>query len=79
MPASLLVRNVDDDLIVRLKRRAARHGRSVEAEHREILQQALSAEVEPSFAELAAEMRALTKKRRQTPSETLLRDGRERP
>jgi len=77
MSGALQVRNLDDALIQRLRRRAARHGRSVEAEHREILRQALSAEVELSFAELAAEMRALTAKRRQTPSEILLREGRE--
>ncbi len=77
MPSALHVRNIDDDLVVRLRRRAARHGRSVEAEHREILRQALSAEVEPAFGELAAELRALTGKRRQTPSEILLREGRE--
>jgi plasmid stability protein len=39
---SLLVRGVDDDLIVRLKTRAAAHGRSAEAEHREILRRALA-------------------------------------
>ncbi|MEE4450501.1 FitA-like ribbon-helix-helix domain-containing protein [Novosphingobium resinovorum] len=77
MSRALQVRNLDDDLIQRLRQRAARHGRSVEAEHREILRQALSAEVDPSFGDLAAEMRALTAKRRQTPSETLLREGRE--
>lgn len=77
MPVQLHVRNVDDDIVARLRRRAARHGRSVEAEHRDILRHALSAEVEPAFGELAAELRALTKKRRQTPSETLLREGRE--
>lgn len=77
MARALQVRNLDDDLIQRLRRRAARHGRSVEAEHREILRQALSAEVDPSFEQLAAEMRALTAKRRQTPSETLLREGRD--
>ncbi|PKP97721.1 MAG: hypothetical protein CVT74_13205 [Alphaproteobacteria bacterium HGW-Alphaproteobacteria-13] len=75
--SALHVRNVDDDLIFRLKQRAARHGRSIEAEHREILRQALSAEIETSFADLAAELRALTAKRRQTPSEILLREGRE--
>ena len=77
MPGNLQVRNLDDELIVRLKRRAARHGRSTEAEHREILRQALSSEVEPSFAELAAELRSLTKGRHQTPAEDLLREGRE--
>lgn len=77
MPRNLHVRNLDDDLVARLKRRAARHGRSAEAEHREILRQALAVEVEPSFDTLAAALRKLTKRRRQTPSEVLLREGRE--
>ncbi|MGF1608903.1 MAG: hypothetical protein ACFCUQ_05880 [Kiloniellales bacterium] len=77
MSGSLHVRNLDDELILRLKRRAARHGRSVEAEHREILRLALSAETEPDFDSLAAELRALTRRRRQTPSEALLREGRD--
>ena len=77
MPGNLHVRNLDDELIARLKRRAARHGRSAEAEHREILRQALAAEVEPSFDTLAAELRALTRDRKQTPSELLLREARD--
>jgi antitoxin FitA len=77
MPSNLHVRNLDDELIARLKRRAARHGRSTEAEHREILRQALTSEVDPSFEELAAELRKLTKRRKQTPSELLLAEGRE--
>lgn len=76
MAGNLHVRNLDDDLIAKLKRRAARHGRSAEAEHREILRQALSADVETSFDSLAAELRKLTKGRKQTPSEDLLREGR---
>jgi antitoxin FitA len=39
---SLLVRNIDDATVSRLKARAAAHGRSVEAEHRDILRQALA-------------------------------------
>jgi plasmid stability protein len=77
MPGNLHVRNLEDGLIARLKRRAARHGRSAEAEHREILRQALATEVEPSFEALAAELRKLTKRRRQTPSEILLRKARQ--
>jgi len=77
MPGNLHVRNLDDDLIARLKRRAARHGRSTEAEHREILRQALLNEVEPSFEKLAGDLRELTRGRKQTPSEVLLREGRE--
>jgi hypothetical protein len=45
MPGNLHVRNLDDELIARLKRRAARHGRSTEAEHREILRQAVERQV----------------------------------
>jgi antitoxin FitA len=77
MARNLHVRNLEDDLIARLKRRAARHGRSTEAEHREILRQALVGEVEVSFDMLAADLRKLTKRRRQTPSEILLREGRD--
>jgi len=39
--ATLTVRNLDDDLVRRLRMRAAEHGRSEEAEHREILRLAL--------------------------------------
>jgi antitoxin FitA len=77
MAGNLHVRNLDNDLIARLKRRAARHGRSTEAEHREILRQALAAEADPSFDKLAADLRKLTKRGKQTPSEVLLREGRE--
>jgi plasmid stability protein len=77
MPGSLHVRNLDDALIAKLKMRAARHGRSAEAEHRAILRQALEAEVEPSFDDLAADLRKLTASRRQTPAEDLAREGRD--
>jgi len=77
VPGHLNVRNLDDELVLRLKRRAARHGRSVEAEHREILRQAPSVELEPDFDSLAAELRALTAKRRQAPAEVLVREGRD--
>jgi plasmid stability protein len=74
---SLHVRNLDDALIAKLKRRAARHGRSAEAEHRAILRQVLDSETEPSFDALASELRRLTAARRQTPSEDLMREGRD--
>jgi plasmid stability protein len=77
MPGSLSVRNLDDDLILRLKPRAARLGRSAEAEHREILRLALSSESEASFDDLAAEFRKLTRGRRHTPAEVLLREARD--
>jgi plasmid stability protein len=39
--AQLLVRNLEEELVRALQRRAAEHGRSTEAEHREILKEAL--------------------------------------
>ena len=74
---SLSVRNLDDDLLARLKRRAARHGRSAEAEVREILRRTLSSETDIDFDSLAAELRALTAGRRHTPAEDLVRESRD--
>lgn len=45
--AQLVVRNIDDDLKARLKRRAAQHGRSMEAEVRDILRAAVKPEDQP--------------------------------
>jgi plasmid stability protein len=45
--AQLLVRQLDDDLKARLKRRAARHGLSMEEAARRILRQALEDEGAP--------------------------------
>ncbi len=42
--STLTVRNLDDDLKTQLRVRAARNGRSMEAEAREILRTSLSAE-----------------------------------
>ncbi len=44
--AQLIVRSIDDELVRRLKIRAAHHGRSAEAEHREILREALQPRAE---------------------------------
>ncbi len=76
--AQLVVRNLDEELVAKLKLRAARHGRLAEAEHREILREALSEEPgRQSFKEMAARVRAMTAGRRHTPSEILLREGRD--
>lgn len=50
--ANLLVRNVDDALVQSLRERAAAHGRSAEAEHREILAKALRTPQRKTFAEV---------------------------
>lgn len=57
--AQLTVRNVDDRVILALKQRAAAHGRSAEAEHREILRATLLQDggAKESFAKRAARLR----------------------
>lgn len=52
--ADLLVRGVDEEIVRALKERAGAHGRSAEAEHREILAAALSRPRRRSFAEIVA-------------------------
>jgi plasmid stability protein len=75
----LLLRHVDDDLIRRLKDRAAARGLSAEAEHRLILEQAFYWN-EESFAERAAKWRRLTAGRETTNSaRTHPRRSRPRP
>ncbi len=74
--AELLVRDVPRDVVEALERRAAEHGRSAEAEHRLILEEA----VRPGrtdFWERAARLRDATKGRIITPSEILIRQDRD--
>ncbi len=54
--ANLLVRNVDEALVQGLRERAAAHGRSAEAEHREILAKALRRPQRKTFAEVLMTM-----------------------
>jgi plasmid stability protein len=54
--ADLLVRGVDESLVRRLEERAAARGRSAEAEHREILTDALKQPRRRSFAQVLASM-----------------------
>lgn len=54
--AQLVVRNLDEELVQALKRRAAEHNLSAEEEHRQILRLALRAPKRRSFAQLLAEM-----------------------
>jgi plasmid stability protein len=54
--ASLVVRNLDEEIVRALKERAARHKRSAEAEHRAILEQVLLRPRRKSFAQVLASM-----------------------
>ena len=60
--ATMTIRNLDDDLMARLRLRAARHGQSMEEEVRSILRAALASPVEDnSGASLYTAIRARVK------------------
>lgn len=55
--SQLIVRNVSEETVRALKRRAARHGHSAEAEHREILRSSLAEDADGlSFKAVLASM-----------------------
>jgi antitoxin FitA len=54
--ADLLVRAISEEIVRALKERAGVHGRSAEAEHREILAAALRGPRKRTFAEVLASM-----------------------
>ena len=60
MAVSLSIRNLDDDTAERIRRRAARHGRSTEAEIRDILTRAAAEDIEVDWADLARRIAALS-------------------
>jgi plasmid stability protein len=78
--ATLTVRNLDDAVVRRLRIRAAEHGRSAEAEHREILRTVLTdAEPTPTrqqVAERLADFRRCTAGRGAPASAALLEETR---
>ena len=55
--SQLLVRDLDENVVIALKRSAAANGRSIEAEHREILRAHLTVRPKKrSFKKVLAEM-----------------------
>jgi plasmid stability protein len=74
--AQLLVRNLPDAIVHELRRRAAAHHRSIEAEHRAVLKAALTQNLDDLRRTLAA-LRDATKGRIGVPSEVLLRETRD--
>ena len=74
--------DLDDDLIEAMQRLADANGRSLEDEHRALLDSLVlggpgSAEHRARFAEHAKAVRALTAGRVLTPSEVIVREARE--
>ncbi len=79
--ATLTVRNLDDELVRRLRIRAAEHGRSAEPEHRELLRLALTGDEgqrsgRQEAAERLAAFRQRTGARGSPSSSTLLHETR---
>jgi antitoxin FitA len=75
--AQVIVRNLPEDVVLRLKARAARQKRSLEQELREILREAAW----PSRAEIIADIdriRAMTPRKLQSDSTDLIREDRDR-
>ena len=78
--ATINVRQLDIDLVHRLKRRAAANKRSLEGEVRHILEGAVENDMSAKradFLDLAVRLRRETEGSVQTPSEILIRDDRD--
>jgi plasmid stability protein len=73
--ARILIRNLDDTVIERLKRRAAQNGRSLQAEVKMLLEQAAQIDM-ASAREMAAQIRQKSKGRLLSDSVELLREER---
>jgi plasmid stability protein len=79
--ANIILRDLDESLKQSLRERAARHGRSMSAELREIVREALGRpEQNPNaeFKRLAAISRAMSAGRKHTPAEALVRQSRDK-
>lgn len=79
--AAISVRQLDDDVVDRLKQRASSNNRSLEGEIRHILECAASdhmAAKRIAFLEASDRLREKTRGRKQTPAEALVREDRDR-
>ena len=78
--ATINVRKLNDDVFHKLKQRAAANDRSLEGEVRHILARAVEDDdmtaKREAFMELAESLRGITSGKPQTPSEVLVREGR---
>jgi plasmid stability protein len=77
--ANLTIRNLDDNVVERLKKRAKDNGRSLEAELRELLKQAANRKSPKELLAIADRIAAMTPAGvKQTDSAELLREDRDR-
>ena len=78
--ATINVRQLDDGVVERLKRRAALNDRSLESEARHILKDAAEDDMaakRASFLAVTDRLRRKTEGRRHTPAEVLIREDRD--
>jgi plasmid stability protein len=75
--ANVTIRNLDDEVVARLKDRAKANKRSLEAELRTLLSEAASRSSHEEFRKLAAHIRAMTPDVEQTDSTLLIREDRD--
>ncbi len=78
--ATINVRQLDDDVVDRLKRRAVLNNRSLEGEVRHVLECAADDDMaakRAAFGEAMKRLRPLTEGRRHTPAEVLIREDRD--
>lgn len=76
MMAEVIVRDLDDEVIERLRARAALHGRTLEEEAREILSRAAPLTPAEKLA-IADRIRAMTPRHLDTDSADLIREDRD--
>ena len=81
--ATVHVRKLDEETVKQLKLRAARNNRSLEGEVREILERVAEDEFnmkekQKRFRVLSEKMLNMTRGTKQTPSEVLIREDRDR-
>ncbi len=76
--ANVTIRNLDDKVVVRLKKRAKTNNRSLEAELREILTRAADTMTSRELRVIAERIAAMTPDVPQTDSAELIREDRDR-
>ena len=76
--ATVTIRNLDGEIVERLKYKAKQNGRSLEAEVREILKQAADRKTTEELLAIADRIAAMTPDVPQTDSAELIREDRDR-
>ncbi len=76
--ANLTIRNLDDEVVVKLKARAKAHHRSLEAELRALLSEVAARPSREEFLKAADRIAAMTPDVKQTDSTKIIREFRDR-